>query len=566
MKRIFRSLSFALLSIAICGCSSMPAAGLETTPRWQEAGAPSKKARAIANYLTAVIYAGQGNEDKSLEAMAQVPELDPDAVTPTVQLIRAYLRKENFEAALEMSERAVKQQPDQANLYIVLGEIYHRFKRFDDAMAAFQTAIKLEPENVMGYGAMVELQESRNDLTAAIDIYERLAELSPDSAGIYYQLALVLIRIDDKESAIAALQKTLELNPQLVRAQYLLGILYLEANQNEDCIAQLTGYMQARPNDMDAADNLAGAQARAGRFEQAISLFQRILSSNQVQPQHHIAAMYLHLRAKRFDEVAKLSPPGEAPYFDMVLRALAQQESGVSPQLLVKALESTEGDLDAECSRYISNLLYLFGQQDTGQWLYDAVTHLAEQADSRVLHVIRARILMAMDRQADAIPILDSVLANFPPDQWVHYYLAVCHEELGHFAETERHLEAYMQFIPDDPDVLNFLAYLYAEEGIKLDEAIALLNQALAADPENPYYLDSLGWTYFKQGRADEAVQCIQRAIYGMDTDDAVLRDHLGDAYFLKGDTEMAVEEWRRALRLKPDLPGLKEKLDGHTL
>lgn len=564
MRETFKSIVWLCLLVGICGCSSMRAIGLETV-NWRDESAPDNKAQAVARYIEAVVLAGQGKEDKSIEALSKIPELDPAAVTPTVQLIQVYLKQENYEAALSMCEKAVKQQPEQANLYVVLGEIYHRFKRYDEAMAALQTAIKLEPDSALGYGMLVELQQSRNDLTAAIDIYERLIELEPEKAELRYALALVLIRIDDKEGAIEALRKTLELDGRNLRAQYLLGVLYLETNQSEDCIAQLRAYMDGRPSDMDAADNLAGAQARLGRFEQAIGLYQRILSSNQAQPQHHIASMYLHLRAKRFADVAKLSPPQGAPYFDMIFRALADEESGASPQLLVKALDSTEGDFDAECGTFLNNILYLFGQEDAGTWLLDATGRLAEKhPDSRILQLLRARILMNMERHADALPILDAVLAKFPPEQWVHYYLAICHEELGHFDETERHLAAYIQFIPDDPDILNFLAYLYAENGVKLDEATALLNKAMAADPENPYYMDSMGWVYYKQGRGNEAVDLIQKAIYGMETDDAVLRDHLGDAFLLKGDVTRAREEWQRALRLDPDLPGLQQKLDQH--
>jgi len=537
---------------------------VENSPRWRANNGPNDKAQAISHYLTAIIYAGQGKSDASIKEMAQVPELDPEAVTPTEQLIRAYLRDENYDEALKLCEKAVEQRPDQAILYIVLGQIYHRFDRLDEAMVAFQTAIRLEPENVMGYGALVELQESRNDLTAAVDIYERLIEISPDSAGLYYQLALVLIRIDDKHGAIDALRKTLELNARLVRAQYLLGVLFLETNQNEECIAQLRAYMDGRPNDMDAADNLAAAQARLGRYEQAISLFQRILSSNQAQPQHHIASMYLHLRAKRYDDVAALSPPEGAPYFDVLMRALAQLQTGTAPQLLDNSLAAIEGDLDAECGLFVNNMIYLFGKEDAGVWLYEEFTKLAATVQSRELELVRARLLMALDRQSEALTILNDVLAKYPPDQWIHYYLALCHEELDHFEETERHLQGYMEYIPDDPDILNFLAYLYAEEGIKLDEAHALLNQALESDPENPYYLDSLGWVYFKQGHADEAVEYIQKAIYGMDSDDAVLREHLGDAYLLRGDVALAREEWKRALRLDPDLPGLQEKIEKH--
>ena len=555
---------FLMLAASLCGCVSTPALGMENMLHWRSAKASDDKAQAISHYLTAVVYATQGKKEASLKSLARVPELDPGAIGPTIQLVRAYVRDENFEAALGMCEKAVKQRPKQANLRVVLGEIYHRLKRYDDAMQSFETAIALDPESSLGYGALVELQESRNDLTATIDIYDRLIEISPDSPGLYYQLALVLIRVNDKPRAIEALQKTLTLNPKLVRAQYLLGILYLETNQIEECIGQLRTYMQRRPNDMAAADNLAGALARVGRFEQAIAIYQRILSSNQAQPQHNIAAMYLHLRAKRLDELASLSPPEGGPYFSMILQAIAQQESGASVQMLAKALDAVEGDLDAECGLYLNNLLYLFGEQDTGAWLYEALGRLVEEADSRVLHVVRARILMAMDRHEEAIPLLKSVLARYAPDQWVHYYLAISYEEVGDFENTEKHLKAYMTFIPDDPDILNFLAYLYAEEGVKLDEALELLRRALEADPENPYYMDSLGWTYYKQGRADEAVRYIQKALYGMDSDDAVLRDHLGDAFLLKGDVGRAREEWSRAIRLDPELEGVQEKLDKH--
>lgn len=553
-----------LVVAGLCGCASTPAAGLENLPRLGKSPETSRKAKAISYYLTSVIYASQGKKEASIEAMSKVPELDPDAVTPTIQLVRAYLRDENFEAALEMCEKAVKQRPEQANLHIVLGEIYHRFKRYEEAMAAFEKAISLEPDNVMGYGAMVELQESRNDLTAAIDIYERLVELSPDSPGIYYQLGLVLIRVDDKPGAIEALKKTIELNPKLVRAQYLLGILYLETGQIDACTQQLRAYMQRRPNDMDAADNLAGAQARAGNFEQAIAIYRRILSSNQAQPQHHIASMYLHLRADRLEEIPSLSPPEGAPYFDMIFQALAKKQAGNSATMIVNALDDIDGDLDAECGAFLNNLLYLFGNEETGTWLLDRVGELSEEGDSRVIELVCARILMSMERYEEAIPILDTVLAQYMPDQWVHYYLAICHEEAGNFGETERNLRAYMTFIPDDPDILNFLAYLYAEEGVKLDEAQDLLRRALEADPDNPYYLDSLGWTYYKQGRAGEAIEHIQKAVFLMDSDDAVLRDHLGDAYLLKGDVERAREEWQRAIRLDPELDGVQDKLERH--
>jgi Flp pilus assembly protein TadD len=150
---------------------------------------------------------------------------------------------------------------------------------------------------------------------------------------------------------------------------------------------------------------------------------------------------------------------------------------------------------------------------------------------------------------------------NDPDPKAIHYYLAIAFDELNDFLEAEKHLLAYIAISPEDADVLNFLGYMYAEENVKIDEAEQLLKRALAMDPTNPYYLDSMGWVYYRQGKGQQAVENIQNAIYGMDNDDAVLRDHLGDAYMLIGDTMRARKEWERALRLDPEIEGVREKL-----
>ena len=150
------------------------------------------------------------------------------------------------------------------------------------------------------------------------------------------------------------------------------------------------------------------------------------------------------------------------------------------------------------------------------------------------------------------------------PTPWLHYNAAICYEELDNFAATEHHLESYLKLVPNDPDVMNFLGYLYSEYKVKLDKAEKLLEKALAADPENPFYLDSLGWIYYQQGKPDLAIEYIQDALYKMDSDDAILRDHLGDAYLKQGNTERAVAEWKRSLRLDGSNTKVREKIKQH--
>jgi tetratricopeptide (TPR) repeat protein len=103
---------------------------------------------------------------------------------------------------------------------------------------------------------------------------------------------------------------------------------------------------------------------------------------------------------------------------------------------------------------------------------------------------------------------------------------------------------------------------MFADEGIKLDEAVVLIRKALAFEPENGAFLDSLGWAYFKLGRVDEALAELLRAVKYTRRADATIYEHLGDVYFRKGMLQEATREWDRALTLDETNTILRQKLD----
>jgi len=54
---------------------------------------------------------------------------------------------------------------------------------------------------------------------------------------------------------------------------------------------------------------------------------------------------------------------------------------------------------------------------------------------------------------------------------------------------------------------------MFADEGVKLEEAVTLIRKAVEMEPENGAFIDSLGWAYFKLGRLDEALAELLRAV-----------------------------------------------------
>lgn len=553
--------------LVLLGCATAGGDMGILSDQWGKAAKPTTRSRAMTHYLMSVMADREGNIEQALEHLAEAAELEPDSMTLNLKLIRGYLYQSRFEEALALCERAIANLPEHAGLYVVLGEIYHRLERYDDAVAAFQKAIDLEPENALGYRALADLQESTNDLVAAVDICRRLVEMNPKSSLLHFQLGVNLIRIGDTEGAETALKRCLELNPQMTRARWLLGTLYLEAGRNEEAAAHLEFYHRVRPGDIAASENLAGAMTRMGRHLESTRLFAGIIMGSEATALQYVEAMYAFLLAGKPETVVRLTAPEDAPIFSAFLKVVALKQANADYADALKGLDGTEGDLDGECTDLLNGMLYRFGDEETGERLLGWIAALREEpagAASRTLAVIRGRLLLLLERDEEAVAAFTVLLTGGEEDLDVHYYLSLAYENLGDFARTEEHLLAYLALSPDDPDVMNFLGYLYAEEGVKLDEAEKLLQGALEIDPGNPYYLDSLGWVYYRQGKGKKAIDHIRRAIYGMEGDDAVLRDHLGDAYLLDGDTQRALAEWDRAHRLDPSLEGVLDKIKRH--
>ena len=94
---------------------------------------------------------------------------------------------------------------------------------------------------------------------------------------------------------------------------------------------------------------------------------------------------------------------------------------------------------------------------------------------------------------------------------------------------------------------LNYLGYMLADRGVRLEEAKGYIQAALEQDPHNGAYLDSLGWVFYKLDQLDLAEQNLLKAVQRI-SHDATIRDHLGDVYYRTGRTREALIQWQKAL------------------
>lgn len=96
---------------------------------------------------------------------------------------------------------------------------------------------------------------------------------------------------------------------------------------------------------------------------------------------------------------------------------------------------------------------------------------------------------------------------------------------------------------PDDPEILNFTAYLWSERGINLDQALKFINIVIKQSPENPAFLDTKGWILHKLERNFEALQLLLKAC-ALENQEPVILDHTGDVLASLGHEVLALDFW----------------------
>jgi tetratricopeptide (TPR) repeat protein len=201
-------------------------------------------------------------------------------------------------------------------------------------------------------------------------------------------------------------------------------------------------------------------------------------------------------------------------------------------------------------------------------------------SDARLL-LLEARALAGAGRHDDAIAALRAFVGGQPADVSVHLALADQLQQAGRTDEALRVLDEAGTRFQDNLDVLfqrgalldrakqpakaeasfrdvlkrdplhapalNYLGYMFAERGERLDEAVELVQRALKIDPGNGAYLDSLGWALYRQKRYAQALPSLAEAADQLPAN-SVVQDHLGDTLAALGRTVDAVAAWQRAL------------------
>ena len=175
-----------------------------------------------------------------------------------------------------------------------------------------------------------------------------------------------------------------------------------------------------------------------------------------------------------------------------------------------------------------------------------------------------AEFLKNNEKFEEAIPLYSKVINLVQQDHPLYTESTdgrgIAYERTGEWDKAEKDFLASLKANPDQAYVINYLAYSWIEQGIKIEKSLSMLEKANKLRTNDPYITDSLGWALFKLERYKEAKEYLQLAVRLMPAD-PIVNDHYGDALWKNGNEIQARYYWEYVLNLEKTEEELKKTI-----
>ena len=516
------------------------------------------------------------------------------------RLARHYASVENQEAMKRTLERIVDNPKDFPDGRLQVGNFYATFGKWDEAFQNFAEGARRNPKERLAYEKrMLDVQRARGEKDDARRMAELILKEAPTDEDA--RLVRASLRLEDggAENVAAAVEQLKSLkagNRNDARVRLLLGYAYLLRGEidaarrefqesvaiNDDdissrmALAAISLDRRAPDEAMRYSDEVlardpkyrparllrAAAMTSAGYYARARTELTRLQGeypgSSDVQFQIGLLALTEKKYAEAEEIFRKLeqSKPGDAkPAAALAAAYSAQNQSSIAIDLLNQDLQKQP---DSVPIRRLLALTAMRAQKfDLAISEYQKL--LARDPKSLDLQMQLAEAYRLKGDPANAIQALEATAQSAPNEPRAAMLLASMYVEAGRYQEAQKTFQKVLLARPDNPFVINNLAFVIAESGGNLDEALQLARHALEKSPQNPELADTMGWIYLKKGDKASAMQIFGSLVHKQ-PHNPTYHYHYAVALFENGDRQGAKSEVQSALAARP-LPGIQQKI-----
>lgn len=481
------------------------------------------------------LYKADNQSAKAEETFKRVLQAEPGSRSALVNLAQVYSDQGDYDKSVELLKRIPDEEVDISSLGL-LGYDYSQAHDYVNASQAYQRALSLDHDNDEIRRAYAEALMNMGKTADARAELEKVLKAHPDDAFSYLRLGRLDRETGKFDSARQELEKAKSLSPDNPEVTYEL-VLLEDAQGNDDKAIELLAGMLQQSQKANGQYTPAEANNRAiflerlgliyrtqEKYDKAIDAFKQIVDLGKDQAPRGEGLIIETLRLE--------GQPDKA--LKEAQLALKQYPNDRSLVLINATILGEQGRVDESITQ-LKTLLK--GSSDDGE-IYRAIAQVNSQAKRFPEAEAAAR------KSIEVSPTPDG-------QEYGHFLLGSIFEREKKYDEAEAEFKKVLASDPANAPASNYLGYMLADRGVRLDESVGYIQKALELDPNNGAYLDSLGWAYYKMHRLDLAQQQLEKAVQ-LISSDPTIHEHLGDIYLEQGKKHEAEEQWERALKEWP--------------
>jgi tetratricopeptide (TPR) repeat protein len=516
---------------------------------------------------------GSGSDNMlhlAIDQYEQITKLDPDSVDDHLLLGRLYRLNNDLQKAEGELKTAIKLDssseeavttlamlytdegdtahalkvlssiPDSARsakLYAALGAAYEQRKDYKSAIDAYKHAIVLDRDNLDAIRGLAENLLNDGQLDASLEQYKVIADSNPEDAQTYVRMAEIYRRQAKYDLALESLKHADTLVPDTMDVPYSMASVYQAQGRYDDAIKLLQDLVK-RTEKSEVGSSNADRNNRAIFIERLGMVYR--------EQENYPAAI------ETFRKMLPLGDENTRQGYQEIIDTY--REAKQWPQATAVAKEAVQKLPDDRDLRMVLDA-QLADTGEVDKSVTDIRSMLKGGPDDREVYLRLGIIYTRAKRYDEALDALAKAeqLSTKPEDKaYVSFLRGDLYQREKMFDQADSEFRKVLATTPPtDPQAaatLNYLGYMNADRGVKLEESLNYIKQALTFEPNNGAYLDSLGWAYFKLGKYDQAEENLTKAESHMGTDPTV-QEHLGDLYQKTGRLKLAAAHWDRAVQ-----------------
>jgi tetratricopeptide (TPR) repeat protein len=456
------------------------------------------------------------------------------------------MRDGNLEESLSLTNRYLETETENASAWRLRGRLYRLMNQPQKAISDLQRSKHIQADPMVRLELASVFTEMGNPQGAIGELKEGLSEPQAPSQ-LWFTLESTYKEMGDFAELEKFYMGTLEKFPDSIFWLYRIGNFYLDRKN----------YAKARQFLGRAWD--LSLQQENQELSVLVAYMKSLYESGSYDEAFSLASEYID------------TPGASAAYTYMALVQLKLNQPDKARENFEKALQKA-GVSDRLQELVMENMLNTVGERAMESWVQ---TQLAQDPDYLPAHLLAYRLAQRNERYNNAVQHLDKCIEVIGEDHpaWLSLAIKKGNVLIQAYTKTADDdylnrsitlFEAMLQKQPNNPSLLNNLAYLLIDNDKQIQTAIEYALKALQGDPSNPVYLDTYAYALCKTGRYKEAEQNLLRAIQLNEVNGTPIPwdmyKHMAMAHEGQGNNRQALENYQKALEASNEIPQ-EEKL-----